>query len=537
MTPLRLSFFATIIGLSLSTPAAARFVSSSSSSEPMACTMEAKLCPDGETYVGRDSENGCAFRPCPGEASSSSVQACTKEAKVCPDGSTVGRTGPNCAFAACPSASSSANCSPYKCNDGTEVARCGPDGHVIYYFAPPCMTHGGDAGPFTDVPANHANANAIAYAKTEGIVEGYSDGTFKPDATINRAEFVKILMGTRDDDPKMCKIAPFPDIDQSAWYASDIHEARCDGLVGGYPDGTFKPANSINFAEVAKILAKAFGLEATTTVPACEDSNCPWYREFALMLEAHAAIPVSVGSLGDNITRGEMAEMVWRLREGINDLPSKTYERLAKAGSTYRVSYGFDRGAEGGAAAFDAQVIERRTDGTASIVVKSVKEAIPALKEKDNLTLKVFAQSADGTVIFKSIYMDTDDSSGDLYAFDIVSHAFTRMKVNEIYDGFYGGFALSADQTRFAWVPNKEMGGDTKTMYLIDLASDSYEAIVQLSGKETFNGGGFALSSSFNISWIDNETLRYSVYDQSKKSEQFYDPDDTVRIAVRTVKP
>lgn len=200
---------------------------------------------------------------------------------------------------------------------------------MIYYFAPPCMTHGGDAGPFEDVPANHANANAIAYLKAEGIVSGYADGTFKPEATINRAEFTKILMGTRDDSSKMCKIAPFPDIDQSAWYAKDVHAARCDGLVGGYPDGTFQPANSINFAEAAKILAKAFGLEASSTVPACETGGCPWYRDSVLMLEMHAAIPMSISSFDQNITRGEMAEMIWRLRTDTNDLPSKTYDDLS----------------------------------------------------------------------------------------------------------------------------------------------------------------------------------------------------------------
>jgi len=293
MIPSRLSIAATIVGMSLfATSAAARIVSSSSSSsEPMACTMEAKLCPDGETYVGR--------------------------------------TGPNCEFETCPGASSAPSCEPYRCVDGTTHPSCTEDGHVINYFAPPCMTHGGDAGPFKDVGANHANANAIAYAKAEGIVEGYADGTFKPDAEINRAEFVKILMGSRDDDPKMCKIAPFPDIDQSAWYASDIHEARCDGLVGGYSDGTFRPATDINFAEAAKIIVKAFGLEASTTIPACETSDCPWYRDYVMILEAHAAIPVSIGSLDVKITRGEMAEMIWRLKAGVTDLQSKTYDELS----------------------------------------------------------------------------------------------------------------------------------------------------------------------------------------------------------------
>jgi hypothetical protein len=59
-----------------------------------ACTMDAKVCPDGSA-VGRSGPN-CEFAPCP------EAVACTKDAKVCPDGSSVGRTGPDCEFAKCP---------------------------------------------------------------------------------------------------------------------------------------------------------------------------------------------------------------------------------------------------------------------------------------------------------------------------------------------------------------------------------------------------------------------------------------------------
>lgn len=63
-----------------------------------ACTMDAKICPDGSA-VGRSGPD-CEFAPCPEPATD--TPACTKEAKVCPDGSAVGRTGPNCEFAPCP---------------------------------------------------------------------------------------------------------------------------------------------------------------------------------------------------------------------------------------------------------------------------------------------------------------------------------------------------------------------------------------------------------------------------------------------------
>ncbi len=70
------------------------------------CTEEAKLCPDGKTYVGRNSANHCQFDPCPTIAQPPPNHGgvmCTMEVKMCSDGKTyVSRKGPSCAFAACP---------------------------------------------------------------------------------------------------------------------------------------------------------------------------------------------------------------------------------------------------------------------------------------------------------------------------------------------------------------------------------------------------------------------------------------------------
>jgi len=310
-----------------------------SDDEPRACTMDAKACPDG-SYVGRDPENDCAWHRCPGE-----VQACTKELKICPDGTGVGRTGPHCAFAPCPGAEP--NCAPYVCANGKTHPRCSEDGTVINYFAPPCHTDGGEEGaPFEDVQSTHANADAIFYVKAEGIVEGYADGTFKADAAINRAEFVKILVGTMElssAESSACfdfspafetgAMDPFLDVSLGEWFSPYVCVARSRHVIGGYPDGSFRPAASINFVEAAKILSNAYGLLAATTIPACE-GDCPWYRDHVIALEARAAIPTSIESFDQKITRGEMAEMIYRLKANNNDKPSKTYEELAAGNET-----------------------------------------------------------------------------------------------------------------------------------------------------------------------------------------------------------
>lgn len=230
-------------------------------------------------------------------------------------------------------ASTSVQCEPYKCKDGTQHPRCAVDGTVINYFAPVCMTHGGDAGTtsFSDVLSNHLNAEAIAYVKAEGIVEGYADGTYRPDTTINRAEFVKIVEEAIEDIViiNACLEDPidnepvFKDVPFGAWYEAYVCDAKGRRIIAGYPDGTFRPGINISFVEAAKIINIAFDLPFKTS------ESEEWYRPFVQKLAEENAIPTSITRFDQYITRGEMAEMIYRLKAGVKEKSSWTYEELA----------------------------------------------------------------------------------------------------------------------------------------------------------------------------------------------------------------
>lgn len=252
--------------------------------------------------------------------------ACTLDAKQCPDGSYVGRVAPDCAFAACPGA---ASCAPYVCMDGTTHPSCAEDGTVINYFAAPCLTHGGDAGPFKDVPADHPNAQAIAYMKANRVVEGYADGTFKPDATINRAEFAKIMATSlfREEEIDSCMtniVVLFSDTPNNSWFTPYVCKLFRLGVVNGYENMSYIPSRLINFVEAAKIISLAFDIAAPGIA-----ANDPWYAPYVRDLERLNAIPLSIVSFDQKITRGEMAEIIWRLKAGVKDLPSQTFDSLS----------------------------------------------------------------------------------------------------------------------------------------------------------------------------------------------------------------
>lgn len=178
---------------------------------------------------------------------------------------------------------------------------------------------------FGDVPATHPNSEAISYVQSKNIVEGYSDGTFRPDSLINRAEFTKIIIEAYYHGQSTGSNC-FPDVGRE-WFAKYVCFSKNRNFISGYPDGNFKPANYINFVEVAKILVNVKGTAITP------DSET-WYRPYVEKLAELKAIPETVTHLNQNVTRGEMAEMIYRLIENVTDKPSQNLQSLLAENTT-----------------------------------------------------------------------------------------------------------------------------------------------------------------------------------------------------------
>lgn len=182
------------------------------------------------------------------------------------------------------------------------------------------------ASAFSDVPTTHVDAEGVQYVESQGIVSGYADGTFRPDTGINRAEFTKIVIGaiSTEEERAVCasrKAILFSDTPSTEWYYPYVCVAKDRGVIRGYPDGSFRPANDIAFVEGAKILSNAFSLQANA------DSSI-WYEPFVRALAARYAIPLEISTASQFLTRGQMAEMVFRLHAQNVSKPSRTFEEL-----------------------------------------------------------------------------------------------------------------------------------------------------------------------------------------------------------------
>lgn len=136
-------------------------------------------------------------------------------------------------------------------------------GGIASFFASVALALGLVAAPapapaseFPDAQGHWAETTGVIDRAVEsGIMGGYADGTFGPDDSVSRAQVATILW--RSAGEPEADAADFPDCDYSetSFYGSAVEWARAEGVMGGYADGTFGPADPITREQLAKVLA------------------------------------------------------------------------------------------------------------------------------------------------------------------------------------------------------------------------------------------------------------------------------------------
>ena len=112
---------------------------------------------------------------------------------------------------------------------------------------------------FSDVSADSWYNQTVSTLASMGIVKGYEDGTFRPNAPITRAEFGAIATRFFEETGATYEPGTFTDVTGSEWFAGAIMDAVNLGLIGGYEDGTVRPNNNITRAEACAIVNRTLG--------------------------------------------------------------------------------------------------------------------------------------------------------------------------------------------------------------------------------------------------------------------------------------
>jgi len=116
-----------------------------------------------------------------------------------------------------------------------------------------------ESGYFSDVPQNYGFSSYINTLKSEGIISGFEDGLFRPEQNVTRGELAKFIAKAGNYDPnKYGNTQFFPDVDSSNTFHSFINTLKGYEVINGFPDGTFKPDTPVTRGELAKFIVNGF---------------------------------------------------------------------------------------------------------------------------------------------------------------------------------------------------------------------------------------------------------------------------------------
>jgi hypothetical protein len=178
---------------------------------------------------------------------------------------------------------------------------------------------------FSDVSPENTAYDAIEFLKANGIINGYSDGTFQPNKGVNRAEALKIIIGSLVTEEQIAAVSEtdFEDISSDAWFLPYVEIAKANGIIDGPPKkASFNGGNPVIKVEFIKMLLLAYSETPVSSyqeikLPLSTDVQNPdeWYYPYLRF-----AITSSMTMIGQDgsfhpaaqLTRGQTALLIHR---------------------------------------------------------------------------------------------------------------------------------------------------------------------------------------------------------------------------------
>lgn len=173
---------------------------------------------------------------------------------------------------------------------------------------------------FSDLYDSHPNKVAINTLVDKTVLQGYEDGTFKPEQNVTRAEAVKIVLlglGVSVNENSTGAEA-FSDVNGDEWFYRIVGTAVDLGIISGYEDGTFKPSQTVNRAEILKMILLAGGVSTPGNVessPFPDVAKDAWFAPYADYAKKWNIETVQLDGLwhpAGEISRANISEMVYR---------------------------------------------------------------------------------------------------------------------------------------------------------------------------------------------------------------------------------
>ncbi|NET48060.1 MAG: DUF1565 domain-containing protein [Merismopedia sp. SIO2A8] len=161
----------------------------------------------------------------------------------------------------------------------------------------------------------------IEHLHQYGVIQGFPDGTFQPNASLTRAQYAALL-DQMFDLPAVVAPRPFRDVSENFWAAAAIQQASTMEFIAGFPDGTFRPNNALTRAQAIVSLVNGLRLvggDASDITLYSDYTDIPTYAKEEVATATYKGLVVNHPSPSQlqptrPITRAEMATMLYQVK-------------------------------------------------------------------------------------------------------------------------------------------------------------------------------------------------------------------------------
>lgn len=164
---------------------------------------------------------------------------------------------------------------------------------------------------FSDVSDSYT-ATAVESLRLMGVLDGYGDGTFRPDTVLNRAQFCKMAVYAMDGSGELGRystVTIFPDVKPSHWASAYINMAARKGIISGFADGKFKPGQTVTAGQAVTILMRGLGYKD-------EDMGGVWPQSYMAEAQTNGLLKsTGITSAYAGLTRAQAARLFLNLFE------------------------------------------------------------------------------------------------------------------------------------------------------------------------------------------------------------------------------
>ena len=292
---------------------------------------------------------------------------------------------------------------------------------------------------FPDVDASHVLYNEIYDLYTKGAINGFEDGTFRPNESITRGQVAKIIASFLKLDLNNVKDPGFTDLQKDQWYYSSVAALAQAGILKGYDDKTVRPEQTITRAEAASLISRAFKLTGNpdTKVTFKDVDKDQWYyADVQTLVSNHVAKGHSPENFAPeaNVTRAEFAAFTSRadnVQEPTYPIQSIQDGTVTIDGQSYQIADSLKGlfNSKNQQALKNAQISFESKDG----VINKVKMLVLKNSGTSNSNLLFDAEGAtiDGSLVVEGDYYELKNLiiNEDLTISDSVKNSFISEKL------------------------------------------------------------------------------------------------------------